>query len=78
MLLKIRLTGPGTWDIVGFMNDKTLIVKKKNVWGTELIYPVCQDAILFSCIAGSKTFCSITIANIKKLGYKFETQKEEI
>ena len=60
------------------MKDKTLIVKKKNVYGNELIYPVCQDAILFSCIAGSKTFCSITIANIKKLGYKFETQKEEI
>ena len=78
MLLKIRLTDPEAWDIVGFMNDKTLIVKKKNVWGTELIYPVCQDAILFSCIAGTKTFCSITIANIKKLGYKFETQKEEI
>ena len=60
------------------MKDKTLIVKKKNVWGTELVYPVCQDAILFSCIAGTKTFCSMTIANIKKLGYKFETQKEEI
>ena len=72
------MTDSGTWDIVGFMNDKTLIVKKKNVWGTELIYPVCQDAILFSCIAGTKTFCSTTIANIKKLGYKFETQKEEI
>ena len=57
------------------MKDKTLIVKKKNVYGNELIYPVCQNAILFSCIAGSKTFCSITIANIKKLGYKFETQK---
>ena len=60
------------------MNDKTLIVKKKNVYGNERIYPVCQDSILFSCIAGSKTFCSVTIANIKKLGYKFETQKEEI
>ena len=60
------------------MTDKILIVKKKNVWGKELVYPVCQDAILFSCIAGTKTFCSITIANIKKLGYKFETQKEEL
>ena len=60
------------------MKDKTLIVKKKNVWGNELIYPVCQDAILFSCIARTKTFCKITIANIKKLGYKFETEKEEI
>ena len=69
--------GPGTMQDE-FMNDKTLIVKKKNVYGNELIYPVCQNAILFSCIAGSKTFCSITIANIKKLGYKFETQKEEI
>ena len=52
--------------------------KKKNVYGNELIYPVCQDSIIFSYIAGTKTFCSITIANIKKLGYKFETQKEEI
>ena len=78
MLLKIRLADPGTWDIVGFMNDKTLIVKKKNVYGNELIYPVCQDSIILSYIAGTKTFCSITIANIKKLGYKFETQKEEI
>ena len=38
------------------MNDKTLIVKKKNVYGNELIYPVCQDAIIFSCIAGTKTY----------------------
>ena len=58
--------------------QKKLIVRRQNVFGNELIYPVCQDAILFSCIAGTKTFCSITIANIKKLGYKFETQKEEI
>ena len=44
------------------MKDKTLIVKKKNVYGNELIYPVCNDAILFSYIARSKTFCKITIA----------------
>ena len=60
------------------MKDKTLIVKKKNGYGHELIYPVCNDSILFSCIAGTKTFCTTTIANIKKLGYKFETQKEEV
>jgi len=60
------------------MKDKTLIVKKKNVYGNERIYPVCNKAILFSCIAASKTLCPITIANIKKLGYKFEIQKEEI
>ncbi len=60
------------------MKDKTLIVKKKNVWGNERIYPVFNKAIIFSCIAASKTLCPITIANIKKLGYKFETQKEEI
>ena len=38
------------------MKDKTLIVKKKNVYGNEVIYPVCNKAILFSCIAGTKTF----------------------
>ena len=57
---------------------ETLIVKKKNVWGSERVYPVCEKAILFSFIAASKTLCPKTIANIKKLGYKFETQKEEI
>ena len=57
------------------MKDKTLIVKKKNVWGNELIYPVCQDAILFSCIAGTKTFCKITIANIKNWAINLK-QKE--
>ena len=60
------------------MKDIILIVKKKNVWGSERVYPVCEKAILFSCIAASKTLCPITIANIKKLGYKFEIQKEEI
>jgi len=60
------------------MKDKILIVKKKNVWGNERIYPVCNKAIIFSCIAASKNLCPITIANIKKLGYKFEPQKEEI
>ena len=30
------------------MKDKTLIVKKKNVWGNELIYPVCQVVVLNS------------------------------
>ena len=60
------------------MKEKTLIVKKKNVYGNELVYPVCQDGIIFCYIAGTKTFCSITIGNIKKLGYKFETQKEEL
>ena len=57
---------------------ETLIVKKKNVWGSERVYPVCKKAILFSCIAASKTLCPMTIANIKELGYRFETQKEEI
>ena len=28
------------------MKDKTLIVKKKNVWGNERIYPVCNKAII--------------------------------
>ncbi len=60
------------------MKDIILIVKKKNVWGSERVYPVCEKAVLFSCIAASKTLCPRTIANIKKLGYKFETQKEEI
>ena len=53
------------------MNNKTLIVKKKNVYGNELIYPVCQNAILFSCIAGSKTLGKGTCHNLHTQGLTY-------
>lgn len=44
-------------------------VEIKNVYGEERIYPVCEQAKLFSELAGTKTLTRQSIATIKKLGY---------
>ena len=42
----------------------------KNVYGTDLCYPACDDAKIFVGIAGQKTLSDYTIERIQKLGYK--------
>ena len=55
-----------------------LIVEKKNVYGVERVYPVCNKAKLFARISGNKTLLPEVIEQIKKLGYKLTTKQEEI
>ena len=55
-----------------------LIVEKKNVYGVERVYPVCNKAKLFARISGNKTLLPEDIELIKKLGYKLSTKQEEI
>ena len=52
--------------------DKILYVKKKNVYGNELVYPVCKDAKLFANLTKQKTLSTDDIARIKSLGYTFK------
>jgi hypothetical protein len=52
--------------------DKILYVKKKNVYGNELVYPVCKDAKLFANLTKQKTLSTDDIARIKSLGYVFK------
>lgn len=47
-------------------------VEVKNVYGTELIYPVCDKAKLFGNIAGTKTLTMSVLRNIERLGYQIE------
>ena len=56
--------------------DKRLIVKKKIVWGTERIYPVCDQSVIFARLCGQKTLDKAAIVLIRQLGYNF--QHEEI
>ena len=46
-----------------------IIVTIKNNYGTEAIYPVCDNSHTFARIAGTKTLTRETIAQIKALGY---------
>ena len=47
-------------------------VEIKNVYGIELIYPICSSAKTFADIANTKTLTFETIQLIKKLGYTIE------
>lgn len=46
-----------------------LTVRKKNVYGNELIYPICETAKLLATLAGRKTLTGSDIRIIKALGY---------
>lgn len=54
-----------------------IIVCIRNVYGNELIYPVCETAKLFADLTGRKTFSPSDIGTIEKLGFvvKVETPK---
>ena len=49
-----------------------LQVQVKNVFGNELIYPVCKDAKFLCGVAGTKTFTDALIRMCKHHGYAFE------
>ena len=55
-----------------------LIVEKKNVYGVERVYPVCNKAKLFARISVNKTLLPEDIELIKKLGYNLTTESEKI
>lgn len=47
-------------------------VQVKNVYGNELVYPICDKAKLFAEIAGDRTLTFNTLKCIKALGYRIE------
>jgi len=56
----------------------SLIVEKKNIYGVERIYPVCNKSQILTALTGQKTLLADDIKLIKKLGYTFSTKSEEI
>lgn len=48
----------------------------KQVYGNELIYPVCNKAKLFARIKGQKTITPNDIQLIKELGYLIKVTNE--
>ena len=50
----------------------TIKVSIKNVYGNELIYPVCDKAKSFAHLTGNKTLSHYNVETIKRLGYKVE------
>ena len=53
-----------------------ITVAIKNVYGNELIYPVCDKAKAFAVIAGTKTLQRWVVDNIKLLGYEIKVEQK--
>jgi hypothetical protein len=53
-----------------------ITVAIRNVYGNELIYPVCDKAKAFADIAGTKTLQRWVLDHIKSLGYKIEVEQK--
>lgn len=51
-----------------------IIVEIKNVYGKDLIYPVCEKAKKFALLTNTKTFARADVSNIKYLGFNVVVQ----
>ena len=61
------------------MDDNSVLVEIRQVYGIERIYPVNYTAKLFLTIGNyRKTFDRSEIGTIKKLGFKVEVKGQEL
>ena len=51
-------------------------VKIKNIYGRDLVYPVCEKAKLLAKLVQQATFTSREIQVIKDLGYSIEVVQD--
>jgi len=58
-------------------NPMTIIVKRKQVYGNEVIYPVCETAQCLTLLGDTKTLTPRQINIIKALGYKVVLEQQE-
>ena len=56
-------------DIIRIFVLMNIKVTIKNVYGNNLIYPVCKSAECFACLIKKKTFTMVDLMYIKELGY---------
>jgi hypothetical protein len=57
---------------------QTLTVQIKQVYGTEKIYPVSKEALIFAQLLGQTTLTRSDINKIKQLGYEIAVATETI
>ena len=54
-----------------------IVVRRKTVYGNEMIYPVCDTANCLAMLSDTKTFTPRQIGIIKALGYKIVLAEQE-
>lgn len=60
------------------MIKDTITVKIKNVYGTDKVYPVCEQALRFANLTGTKTLTDWHIKTIKNMGFGIEVQSQTL
>ena len=58
--------------------NNTLLVQVKNNYGSEVIYPICNNSRLIAKLAGTKTITDDAVKILKLLGYSFNQASKEI
>jgi hypothetical protein len=51
-----------------------IVVEFRNVYGNDLIYPLCRMAKLFTKLSGKKTLSMLDVYRIVELGFKVVTK----
>jgi hypothetical protein len=55
-----------------------IVVKVKNVYGNELIYPVCEHAKMCAELTGTKTLSQRNVDTLKRLGFEFIVESRKL
>jgi len=59
------------------ISQMEITVKRKTVYGNEVIYPVCDTAVCLTMLGDTKTLTPRQIGIIKALGYKINLEQQE-
>ena len=60
------------------LENQTITIEIKDVYGQPKVYPVCNRAKLFAEIAGTKTLLPTDIQRIQVLGYTVAVKPREL
>ena len=55
-----------------------ITIEIKTIYGKQTIYPVCDNAKIFSALAGTTTLTPAAIKQIKALGYVVNVRQPEV
>ncbi len=58
--------------------EQTITVRVQRNYGTDMIYPASDTAMLFARLVGKKTFSKYDLAVIRDLGYEVNVQAQEL
>lgn len=60
------------------LENQTITIEIKDVYGQPKVYPVCNRAKLFAEIAGTTTLLPRDIQRIQVLGYEVKVKQREL